>query len=133
MNAKGFLTEEGAEEIQKKLETALGREGAKLDASYYCPHHPEKGFEGERSELKIACVCRKPEPGLLLQSEKDFHINLKKSYMIGDQTADILAGEKAGCKTVLVNTGYAGKDGKYEAKPDFMAHNVLEAVELCIT
>lgn len=130
MIAKGFLTEKGAEDIQKKLETELGRKGAKLDASYYCPHHPEKGFEGERSELKIDCECRKPEPGLLLRAQRDFHINLQESYMIGDQTADMVAGERAGCKTVLVKTGYAGRDGKYEMQPDITARTLLEAVEM---
>ena len=128
MIAKGFLTEQEADEIQKKLETELGRKGAKLDAVYVCPHHPEKGFEGERPELKIECECRKPKPGLLLEAQKDFHINLKESYMIGDQTADIAAGEKAGCITVLVETGYAGGDGKCEARVGYKAKNLLEAV-----
>jgi histidinol-phosphate phosphatase family protein len=129
MIAKGFITEQEADEIQKKLETELGKKGAKLDALYCCPHHPEKGFEGERSELKIECECRKPKPGMLLRAQKDFNLNLSESYMIGDQTADILAGERAGCKTVSVNTGYAGKDGKYEVKPDSTAVNVLAAVD----
>jgi len=130
MIAKGFITEKDVEEIHKKLETELGNKGAKIDAIYYCPHHPEKGFEGERPELKIACKCRKPEPGLLLQAKEDFNINLEKSYVIGDQTADILAGEKAGCKTVLVETGYAGKDGRYSVQPDFTTNNLLEAVHM---
>ena len=129
MVAKGFMSEKDAQEIQKKLETELGKKGAKIDAAYYCFHHPEKGFEGERKELKIECECRKPKPGLLLRAQKDFNLNLHESYMVGDQTADILAGKNAGCKTVLVQTGYAGEDAKYEAKPDFTAANVLAAVE----
>jgi len=129
MVAKGFMTEGDVDEIHKKLETELGKKGAKIDAIYYCPHHPEKGFEGERSELKIECECRKPEPGLLLQAQKDFNLNLSKSYMVGDQTADMLAGERAGCKTVLLNTGYAGQDGKYEVIPNSTASNVLAAIE----
>ena len=133
MVAKGFMSEKDAQEIQKKLETELGRKGAKIDAAYYCFHHPEKGFEGERAELKIECNCRKPKPGLLLEAQKDFHIDLKRSYMIGDQTVDILAGKNAGCKTVLVQTGYAGKDARCEAKPDFTAANVLAAVEMVIS
>ena len=133
MVAKGFITEKDMEEIQKKLETELGRKGAKIDAAYYCFHHPEKGFEGERRELKIECECRKPKPGMLLEAAKDFHINLKKSYMVGDQTADILAGDRAGCKTVLVGTGYAGEDKKYEAEPDIKAENVLDAVNLLLS
>jgi len=129
MVAKGFMTEGDVDEIHKKLETELGKKGAKVDAIYYCPHHPEKGFEGERSELKIECECRKPEPGLLLQARKDFNLNLSKSYMVGDQTADMVAGERAGCKTVLLNTGYAGQDGKYEVSPNSTASNVLAAIE----
>lgn len=130
MVAKGFITEEQVEEIHKKLETELGMKGAKIDAIYYCPHHPEKGFKGERPELKIACECRKPESGLLLRAQKDFNLNLSKSYMVGDQTADILAGEKAGCKTILVQTGYKGKDGKYSVRPDWTARNLAHAVKI---
>ncbi|HEX9722257.1 MAG TPA: HAD-IIIA family hydrolase [Candidatus Paceibacterota bacterium] len=133
MVAKGFMTEKDVDEIHKKLETELGRKGAKLDAAYFCPHHPEKGFSGERLELKIECECRKPKPGLLLNAREDFHINLSASYMIGDQTSDILAGKNAGCRTILVETGYGGKDEKYKIEPDFKARNILEAVELCIT
>ena len=132
MIAKGFMTEEEEEEMNKKLETRLGEKGAKVDAIYYCPHHPEKGFEGERPALKVARECRKPKPGLLLQAQRDFNINLKESYIIGDQTSDMLAGEKVGCKTVLVETGYAGKDGKYSVHPDFIARNLLEAVQFVL-
>ena len=107
-------------------------EGAKIDAFYYCPHHPEKGFEGERAELKIECECRKPKPGLLLKAREDFHVNMGASYMIGDQTSDILAGKNAGCKTILVETGYGGKDKKYKIEPDFKAGNILEAVDTVI-
>jgi mannose-1-phosphate guanylyltransferase / phosphomannomutase len=133
MIAKGFMTEADEEEMNKKLEAELGRKGAKVDAIYYCPHHPEKGFKGERLELKTECDCRKPEPGFLLQAKEDFNINLDESYIIGDQTADIAAGKKVGCKTVLVETGYAGKDGKYSARPDFTAGNLLKAVNMVRT
>jgi histidinol-phosphate phosphatase family protein len=128
MIAKGFMTENDLNEIHKKLETELGKKGAKIDAFYYCPHHPEKGFRGEIPELKINCNCRKPKIGLFLKAKKDFNINLKNSYMIGDQTSDILAGKRAGCKTILVKTGYGGKDKIFSAKPDFVAENLLEAV-----
>lgn len=128
--AKGFLTEKGLEEIHKKLETELGMRGAKIDAIYYCPHHPEKGFEGEVPELKIKCKCRKPGTSLILKAKKDLNIDLKKSFFIGDRTTDILAGKRAGCKTILVETGLAGKDGKVSVKPDFSAKNLLEAVKI---
>jgi histidinol-phosphate phosphatase family protein len=128
MIAKGFMTEKDLDEIHKKLETELGKQGAKIDAFYYCPHHPEKGFPGEIPELKIECNCRKPKIGLFLKAKKDFNINLKSSYMIGDQTSDILAGKRAGCKTILVKTGYGGKDNLFEVKPNYIAKNLLEAL-----
>ncbi|MBL7142498.1 MAG: HAD-IIIA family hydrolase [Candidatus Pacebacteria bacterium] len=127
MVAKGFMTEKDLNEIHKKLETELGLKGAKIDAIYYCPHHPEKGFVGEVPELKIKCNCRKPLPGLFLKARKDFNIDFKKSYLIGDQERDILAGRKIGCKTILVKTGL-GKSYKNAVKPDFAAKNLLEAV-----
>ena len=72
--ARGEVTIEELTEIHNKMETLLGNEGAYLDAIYYCPHHPDKGYEGEIEELKINCDCRKPKPGLLLQAAKDFNI-----------------------------------------------------------
>lgn len=101
--ARGEVTEEGLAEIHKKMETLLGLEGAYLDAIYYCPHHPDKGFEGEIPEMKINCECRKPKPGMLLKASEDFHINLRESWMVGDGRNDILAGKAAGCKTVLIS------------------------------
>ena len=101
--ARGEVTFEELDEIHNKLETLLGIDGAYLDAIYYCPHHPDKGFEGEVPELKINCDCRKPKPGLLLQAAKDFNIDLSNSWMIGDDKNDILAGKNAGCHTILIN------------------------------
>lgn len=100
--ARGEVTYEELTEIHHKMETLLGQDGAYLDAIYYCPHHPHKGYEGEVPELKIECECRKPKPGMLLQAAKDFNIDLEKSWMIGDSDTDIEAGKKAGCQTFLV-------------------------------
>jgi D-glycero-D-manno-heptose 1,7-bisphosphate phosphatase len=80
------------------METLLGKEGAYIDGIYICPHHPDKGFEGERPAYKIDCNCRKPKPGLLLQAAKDWNIDLSQSYMIGDSDRDVEAGNAAGCK-----------------------------------
>jgi len=101
--ARGEVTIEELQEIHNKMETLLGEEGAYVDAIYYCPHHPDKGFEGEVKELKIKCDCRKPNPGMLLKAAKDYNIDLSQSYMIGDSENDVLAGEAAGCKTILYN------------------------------
>ena len=100
--ARGEVTIEQLNEIHNKMETLLGKDGAYLDAIYYCPHHPHKGYEGEIPELKIDCDCRKPKPGMLLKAADDFNIDLTKSWMIGDSENDVLAGKAAGCKTELL-------------------------------
>jgi histidinol-phosphate phosphatase family domain/HAD-superfamily hydrolase, subfamily IIIA len=105
--ARGEITFEQLHDIHCKLETLLGKEGAYIDALYFCPHHPDKGFEGERPEYKCDCECRKPKPGLLLQAAADFNIDLSQSYMAGDSSGDVKAGENAGCKkSVLISETY---------------------------
>jgi D-glycero-D-manno-heptose 1,7-bisphosphate phosphatase len=96
------VTWDELQQIHNKMETLLGAEGAYLDAIYFCPHHPDKGFEGEIPELKIDCSCRKPKPGMLLKAAEDFNIDLKASWMIGDGKNDIEAGRNAGCRTILL-------------------------------
>lgn len=96
--ARGDCTFEELQTIHDKMETELGKVGAFVDAIYVCPHHTDKGFEGERPEYKCNCDCRKPKPGLLLQAAKDFNIDLSESYMIGDSHRDVEAGENAGVK-----------------------------------
>ena len=108
--ARGEVTCEGLQKIHNKMETLLGEKGAYLDAIYYCPHHPDSGFEGEVKELKKQCECRKPKPGLLLQAAVDLNIDLEKSWMIGDGKNDILAGKNAGCKTALIGNEDYGQD-----------------------
>lgn len=100
--ARGEVTVTELEQIHNKMETLLGLEGAYIDGLYICPHHPDIGYEGEVTELKIDCACRKPKPGMLLQAAEDFHIDLKESWMIGDSKNDVLAGKNAGCKTALI-------------------------------
>ena len=126
--ARGEVTEEGLEIIHNKLETLLGNKHAYLDAIYYCPHHPDGGFKGERAELKIDCKCRKPKPGLILKAAKDFNIDLSKSFMIGDSSNDIIAGSAAGCKTCLISKNSKSKG----LSPDYISKNLLEATELCL-
>ena len=107
--ARGEVTWEELNEIHKKMATLLGKEGAYVDGIYICPHHPDKGFEGERPEYKIDCDCRKPKPGLLLQAAKDFNIDLSESYMIGDSHRDVEAGENARVKkSIKVEENEAG-------------------------
>ena len=103
--ARGEITWDELYEINKKMDTILGMDGAYIDGIYICPHHPDKGFEGERPEYKFDCNCRKPKPGLLLQAAKDYNINLSESYMIGDSERDVAAGRTARCKdSILIET-----------------------------
>lgn len=100
--ARGEVSVAKLEEIHRRMATLLGHEGAYIDALYYCPHHPDSGFEGEVRELKIDCACRKPKPGLLLRAAEDYNIDLSASYMIGDSEIDVEAGERAGCTSILI-------------------------------
>lgn len=125
--ARGDVTHAQLREIHNKLETLLGTKGAYLDAIYYCPHHPHKGFAGEILELKIDCGCRKPKPGMLLKAARDFHIDLSRSWMIGDGKNDILAGRAAGCRTALIGRGDDfGQDASCASLLEFAENYVQE-------
>jgi histidinol-phosphate phosphatase family protein len=128
--AKGFCTEGDVAVVHNKLETLLGREHAFLDRIYWCPHHPEKGFPGERSELKIECDCRKPRPGMVRQAAEDLNLDLRSCWFIGDTTTDVETARNAGVKSILVRTGHGGRDGKFTTAPDFGTDNLLDAVQL---
>lgn len=126
--ARGELTLEGLAAVQARLEQLLGRNGAYLDATYVCPHHPERGFAGEVPALKIACDCRKPATGSIDAACRDLAIDRNTSWLVGDSTTDIETGRRAGLRTVLVRTGYAGQDGKYPFRPDYVAVDLAAAV-----
>ena len=107
--ARGEVTWDELHEIHRKMETLLGKDGAYIDGIYICPHHPDKGFEGERPEYKFDCDCRKPKPGLLLQAAKDFNIDLSQSIMIGDSERDVEAGGNAKVKlSIIIETNKEG-------------------------
>ena len=127
--ARGEVSLEQLSNIHNKMETELGKDGAYIDDLMFCPHHPDKGFEGEVKELKIDCDCRKPKIGMLLRASEKYNIDLSQSWYIGDTTMDIQTGINAGARTVLVQTGLAGEDGKYDVRPDYVAENLLKAVE----
>ena len=130
--ARGEVTEEELEEIHKKMETLLGLDGAYIDDIYYCPHHPDKGFEGEIPELKIECDCRKPKTGMLEKAAREHNIDLSSSIMIGDSTLDIKMAENAGMQSVLLKTGQKGEDGKYEVSPTLIAEDLNDAINKII-
>ncbi len=130
--AKGLFTESFVHEINSLIQNALLAKGARIDAFYFCPHHPTEGNDPYRT----ICNCRKPAAGLLHQAAVDGNIDLTKSYLIGDRLRDIETAHRAGAKGVLVATGYgqdtmrsSGQDEPNEMnKPDYNANDILEAV-----
>jgi D,D-heptose 1,7-bisphosphate phosphatase len=114
--ARGEVTIEELNIIHNKMETELGKSGAFLDDIFFCPHHPDKGFSGERLEYKIDCDCRKPKPGMILQAAAKYNIDLAQSYMVGDSRRDVGAAIAAGCTPVLLTDRRAAEteviDGK---------------------
>lgn len=125
--ARGDRTIEDLEHIHNRLERLLGESGAYLDDIFYCPHHPDKGFSGERVEYKIACACRKPKPGLLYQAAAKYNIDFANSFMIGDSVSDIMAGEAAGCKTGYIINEKIEKQSK-PVKADIVGKSLNEIV-----
>jgi len=121
--AKGMATEGVVQEINAKIKASLAHDGAHIDAIYYCPHHPE----GSVKEYAIVCDCRKPGVGMIQQAAKEHDIDLRGSFLIGDKTSDILAGKRTGLTTILVRTGYAGKDGAHKVIPDLVADDLVAA------
>ena len=124
--AHGMLTEADLNTIHAALRQRLARNGARIDAIYYCPHHPDAKLK----KYRVRCTCRKPGTTMIKKALRELKISAKNSYLIGDHTNDILAGERAGLRTILVQTGYDGKDGKNTATPDFIAKNLLAAVKI---
>jgi histidinol-phosphate phosphatase family protein len=108
--------------------TAFGPRRCATDAAPNCPHMPNARIVSYFGE----CPCRKPGIGMLEQARDDLGIDLRASYLVGDATTDILAGIRAGCTTILVRTGFGGKDGKAVAEPDHVAADLAEAVGLIL-
>ena len=125
--ARGDISATKLNEIHNYLDYLLGLEDAFLDDIFYCPHHPDRGYEGEVPNLKITCDCRKPEIGLFHAAAKKYRIDFKKSWMIGDMTSDVLAANKTGLKSILLDTGHGGLDLKHNVKPDYIFSDLYEA------
>jgi len=130
--ARGLCTLEQLDRIHAKLETLLGERGAKLDALYFCPHHPDPGSPSENPKFKLRCECRKPSGGLIRRAVAELNIDLARSVMIGDSTVDIETGKRAGIRTILVLTGEAGRDGKFAVRPDARCADLAEAIGLVL-
>lgn len=130
--ARGLCNIEDIENIHNKMSTLLGKDGVFLDDVVFCPHHPDKGYPEENPLYKIPCDCRKPKTGMIDACTAKYNIDLDGSWMVGDTTMDIQTGKNAGLKTALVLTGEAGKDKKYDVKPNLICDNLLEAVNLIL-
>lgn len=126
--ARGECTEEGLRKVHNRLEWLLGEAHAYVDAIYYCPHHPDGGFAGERCDLKFACACRKPAAGLLRKAADDLKIDIEKSWMIGDSDRDISAGVAFGIPVALVRANQEMFNSPGRNEPEFRAASVVDAV-----
>lgn len=127
--ARGECSYAMLEQIHRRMYTLLGEKGAYLDGLYFCPHHPDRGFEGEAAELKTDCGCRKPKTGLIERAADEFHIDIHGSWIVGDTGVDIETGIRAGMKTGLVMTGEKDKFRKYKACPDITGADLFACVE----
>lgn len=128
--ARGYFTEELVRQTHEKIARQLAEQNARVDAFYYCPHHPNAPIEAYRHD----CRCRKPETGMLERGAKEFGIDLGHAYVVGDTYRDMQLGFNAGARTILLLTGYGR--GEYESRsvqwpryPDLIAENLLVAVE----
>ncbi len=116
---RGIMTKRELTEITRKMLAAIREKEGRVDAVYYCTHHPDND-----------CRCRKPHTGLLKKAARRFPIDLKKSFFIGDSETDILTGRSAGCRTILVLTGrHTRKTAKHlVTQPDRISKNLSQAV-----
>lgn len=130
--ARGEATERDVADVHRKLAWEIGKEGAYLDAIYLCPHHPKRGFPGERVDLKIECECRKPGTKMVEQACRDLGIDAAQSWMVGDRTVDIEMARRAGLKSILLRTGAAGQDGKYSVSPDYVVDDITAAASIIL-
>jgi D-glycero-D-manno-heptose 1,7-bisphosphate phosphatase len=122
--AYGYFDEAALDKVWTRISSLLENSDVKIDAYYYCPHHSNGKVQG----LNIECECRKPQPGMLLKAASDLNIDLSQSWMIGDILNDVEAGNRAGCKTILINNGNETEWvlGEFRV-PDYFAASVLEA------
>jgi D-glycero-D-manno-heptose 1,7-bisphosphate phosphatase len=123
--ARGLVSEDMLQTIDKVMHKLILSSGTHLDGIYYCPHHKEHGVY----PYKQACECRKPQPGLLKKASHDLQLDLSQSYLVGDKATDIEAGQRAGTKTIYVASGpHENKLATLKEQPDYLAANLREAV-----
>ena len=127
--ARGICSEDDLSEIHRRLAELLERDDAAIDDIYYCPHHPE----GEVVTYRRDCSCRKPGTGMLEQAAREHDLDLDRCVMIGDRAVDIETANRAGCRSILVSTGYGGSDHLYAASPTWTSPDLAAAVRLVLT
>jgi len=103
--ARGFLTEADLVPIHERMLRELRRDGARINRIYYCPHHPTLGLP----PYDIECECRKPQTGMLDRGARDFGLDLRRSFVVGDRMGDVRAALNVGATAILVLTGYGRK------------------------
>jgi D-glycero-D-manno-heptose 1,7-bisphosphate phosphatase len=128
--ARGYFSEDLMHKIHDQLTLDLQNESARLDALYYCAHHPSVG----EPPYCVDCDCRKPKPGLIQQAAKDFEIDLAASWVVGDRYSDIELARNAGLRCAFVLSGYGRGEWEYQSnnwkhRPDLVCENLLEAVK----
>lgn len=124
--ARGYFTENDLERMHAYLGAELRQSGVKLDGIYYCPHHPD----GVIPELAISCACRKPGPGMLVRAAAELNIDLQRSWFVGDILHDVEAGNRAGCRTILVDLGTEALPAHPIRTPDFIAQGTRHALTI---
>ncbi len=124
--ARGYFREEDLARMHAHLARQLARHDVRLDGLYYCPHHPD----GIVERLSVACNCRKPRPGMILQAASDLGLDLGRSWLIGDILDDIEAGNRSGCRTVLVDLGTEHLPDDPVRRPDFVARDTQHALRI---
>jgi D-glycero-D-manno-heptose 1,7-bisphosphate phosphatase len=126
--ARGYFDEKQLNTINDTLRNILLAVGAVIDDIYYCPHHPE----AEIATYQMNCDCRKPNPGMLIKAAQKWQLDISHSFLIGDKASDIVAAQRAGCKTILVKSGHGSDElSRWSGipYPDCVVDNILDAVQ----
>jgi D-glycero-D-manno-heptose 1,7-bisphosphate phosphatase len=124
---RGLFDERHVDAAHAALREAIARDGGRIDAFYYCPHHPTKSTV---DRYRVPCACRKPAPGMLRQAAADCDLDLPRSWMVGDWWRDVEAGIAAGTRTILLRSGHQGLHGGAPVppvQPDAILDNLMEA------
>jgi D-glycero-D-manno-heptose 1,7-bisphosphate phosphatase len=125
--ARGLFTEDDLKGVERHLQNLLAEAGVELGGFYYCPHLPD----GKVADYSLDCQCRKPEPGMILRAAEEHDLDISHSWLFGDTLDDVEAGRRAGCRTVMINSG---NEKRWRVTPDriphYLVNNLTEAAQL---